>query len=46
MELTIQHRTAPGFQGAMIERAAIGVTGNAEPLVGCRFTRVQAADPS
>src|SRR4051812_5519239 len=33
MELTIQHRIAAGFQGAMIERAALGVAGNAEPLV-------------
>ena len=33
MELTIQHRIATAFQGAMIERAAIGVVGNAEPLV-------------
>lgn len=33
MELTIQHRMAPTFQGPMIERAAVGVAGNAEPLV-------------
>lgn len=33
LELTIQHRTAATFHGAMVERAAIGVNGVLEPLV-------------
>ncbi|WP_437336601.1 AAA family ATPase [Sorangium sp. So ce394] len=33
LELTIQHRTAAAFHGAMVERAAIGVNGELEPLV-------------
>jgi predicted ATPase len=33
LELTIQHRTAAAFRGAMVERAAIGVNGQTEPLV-------------
>ena len=33
LELTIQHRTAAAFHGAMVERAAIGVNGQLEPLV-------------
>jgi hypothetical protein len=33
LELTIQHRTTPSFRGAMVERAAVGVGGNPEPLV-------------
>jgi ABC-type ATPase involved in cell division len=33
LELTIQHRTAAGFQGAMVERVAVGVNGDREPVV-------------
>lgn len=33
VEVTVQHRVAPSFQGPMIERASIGVAGNPEPLV-------------
>ena len=33
IEVTIQQRTTQAFQGSMIERAAIGVAGNSEPLV-------------
>jgi hypothetical protein len=33
IEFTIQHRTATAFQGAMVERVAIGVNSQLEPLV-------------
>ena len=33
LELTIRHRTATAFTGAVVEGAAIGVAGDSEPLV-------------
>jgi len=33
LEVTVQYRTTPTFRGPLLERAIIGVNGNAEPLV-------------
>lgn len=46
LELTIQHRTAAAFHGAMVERAEIGVNGQLEPLVWLEATgSLREGDP-